>query len=118
MRTTLISEIAETLGVSPADALELCQKAGISTFWHEGQRFDDEHSLKDYLSGHWRWDATPELTFDAEPAQLAAILEPEISQCISDLMVEAINNDTISSYSPNLRRLFAVGRLIQGEAIP
>ena len=109
----IIREIAHALDVPPADALELVRKSGIVTFWHEGQEFIGEY-LDEYLREDHRYDPVPELEFDATPAQLAAILEPEISQCISDLRAEAQHNDSMSSYSPNLRRLFAVGKLLQG----
>lgn len=123
MTSHTIREIAAQVDVPPADALDLVRNAGVKEFWHEGVRYraDSVHRLHDELWNYLnkldhRHDPTPDLEFNATPAQMAAILESELEQCISDLRVEASQNDVIPVDSPNLRRLLACGKLLQGAA--
>lgn len=113
MTTKNIKAIADQIGVTPADALDLCRAAGILEYWHEGRKFRAHpqfDELADYLSLEHRHSPVPELEFTATVPQMAAILVSEIEQVLSDDAVALSNAN--GPDDPNVRRSRGLLRML------
>ena len=70
--TQSVGDLAHSLGIGAGDVFDAMRKAGVTTFYIEGQRYDAEEALK-AIDEQWRWDATRDVEVDLTPPQVAAL---------------------------------------------